>query len=121
MHEASRGFLRSLQTIQSSIIVPTTIVLETANVLIRNRYTHVASVLEYLMTLEIVPFDLAFCQSAFPLLDRVRLKTYDAVVVVTAYIFQTTLISWDKQLLKEATHIVPAMTPSEYLAHRSHF
>ena len=70
--------------------------------------------------LQIIPIDLEFIRVIYPLFKKTTLKTSDALLVAVAALHETTLISWDKQLLKEAMHVVPAMTPTEYLEHQNH-
>lgn len=50
-----------------------------------------------------------------------KLKTSDAIVALTALIYNTTLISWDKKLNEVAKKYIPAYSPSEFLRkHRFH-
>lgn len=61
--------------------------------------------------------DINFVEKIFDSMPKFSLKTPDAVIVSTAILYQSILISWDKKLLSEAkTQRIPGFTPTEYIA-----
>lgn len=120
LHEPSLAFFNTINQAEISIVVPATVPLEVVNAVIRYGRTEIQEVVRQFLIVDIMPIDRAMIEKVPQVFHQVRLKTADALVVFTASAYETTLISWDKQLLKEAAHIVPAMTPSQYLAHHNH-
>ena len=117
-HSASRHFFGVLERgeKQTVLVEPSTIILEIANVLTRSGRVREASLLlNYFTSVEIVPVDNEFITHAIPLLRRVNLKTADAIIAISAHLWDATLVSWDKKLLQEAKRITRAFTPEEYL------
>lgn len=117
-HAASRQFFTLLRENEKLpyLVVPATIVLEVANILTKfGRHREARSLPSYFPTLQVVPVDDSFIRQAMPVFARVHLKTADAIVVATAFLWKAHLVSWDRQLLREAKHLIPALTPPEYL------
>ena len=117
-HADSKRFFEMLHKGERdhTLIEPATVVLEIENVLIRlDHAREAASLHEYFSSVEIVPIDEEFIGRASPLLQKVRLKTADAIVAITAHLWEAVLISWDKKLIREGRRIVSAYTPKEYM------
>ena len=98
------------------LVIPATIVLEVANVLISLGHPKEAMVVyKYFPTLNIVAIDDDFVKRAIPLLEKVRLKTADAIIAVSAALGGAMVVSWDKKLLKETGKLTEVATPEVFL------
>jgi predicted nucleic acid-binding protein len=47
------------------------------------------------------------------LLEKVSLKTADLLLVAWAKLYEVELVSWDRQLVREANKVVRAYTPKD--------
>lgn len=65
---------------------------------------------------EVVEFDAVVQKTSEHLMEKVVLKTSDLTLVAMAYLMDAEIISWDKQLLKEASKVVSAITPTAFLS-----
>jgi len=65
--------------------------------------------------LKILNLEASFLAYFFTYHQHFNLKTSDAIVVLTAHREKCPLISWDKQMLKQASKGVAIYTPEEYL------
>lgn len=113
----SLDFFRLLAAHPASIHEPITVLLEVANVLTKTSGKNLSSVLDSFLQFHILPLDESLIRDALFIFSRVHLKTADAIVVWCASVSESTLITWDKSLLRAARNLVPAFTPREYLAH----
>lgn len=117
-HRASREFFKTLRRAEERplFIVPATVVLEMANVLTKfGKHRQAASMAERFPILQTVAIDDTFITQAIPVLQKVRLKTADATVAISAFLHNATLVSWDRQLLREARRIVSTALPDQYI------
>lgn len=113
-HKDSIDFFRLLTTQHASITEPITVVLEVANVLTKAGRKTLSSVIDSFLQFHILPLDESLIRDTLFVFSKVRLKTTDAIVVWCASASESTLITWDKALLREAKNLVPAFTPREY-------
>ncbi len=114
-HKESRAFFRALGEI-GSVVIPAMVPFEVCNALVRYKVEFDSTtILINFSQLQLVDVDLELISHTIPILSKFYLKASDALLVAVAALHKTTLISWDKQLLKEAARVVPAMTPTEYL------
>lgn len=117
--EVSRKFFERLRIDTLHIappIMPTIVVLEIANVLIRHSRPHdLHASFQALSAAFLVSIDREFILQSLPFLRQVRLKTADAVLAACAAIHGATLITWDAQLLREARKVTSAATPKDIL------
>ena len=66
-----------------------------------------------------VPIEAAFF-SRFTAHHRLfDLKTSDTIIAVNAYHEKTTLITWDKKLIKECKNKIRVLTPKQFLTQRN--
>lgn len=109
------GYLKERE-VEISLVIPATVILEITNVLVKLGHPAEAGYLpRRFPTLETIAIDDEFAARAVPVLERVRLKTADAIIAIAAFLEKATLISWDKKLLAEAGKIVPSATPAGHL------
>lgn len=117
----SQAFFRALRGgAYAGVVVPTTVVLEVGNILMqKGRLARsapmLASVQAHFEEFEIVPVDDEFVSAALLLFPRLALRTADAIVAVTASLYDAALVSWDARLLRGARVLVSALTPAEFL------
>lgn len=118
--EVSRRFFAHLATRSVSVVVPTTVVLEVGNALIRKGLLArsapvLASLHARFEEFEIASVDEEFVAHALLLFPRLSLRTADAIVAVTAGLNDAALVSWDRRLLRGARVLVSTLTPAEFL------
>ncbi|GEM_PF-1492161 len=102
------------------IIFPRLVLLETANVLFRKtgdfeQATIFHEMIKNSTKNEIIEFDYHIQFVAESLFSKLCLKTSDLIIAASAFVTNSQLISWDKQLLKECSPFIEAYTPDEFL------
>ncbi|MEK7648549.1 MAG: PIN domain-containing protein [Patescibacteria group bacterium] len=113
-HQTSLAFFSHIHQHPYITTLPMIVVLEIANILSKyNKDPRPA--IESLMALTILPHDQSTIEEAITIFKRLHLKTSDALVVWCAYVSESTLISWDKQLIRQAQKLIEASTPSDFL------
>ena len=120
LHSESLRFFNAINQEESSIVVPVTIVFETFNNLIQRGWTDTSLMRAQFESMDVISLDRFDITRALPIFRQVKLKTADAIVVFVSKEYRAILVSWDKQLIKEATRVVSAMTPTEYLEYEDH-
>ena len=117
--EHSRQLFAKAAASEWEIILPTIVVCEVANVLIRqDREMRVFDIISYLEPFAWIDLDMDEVLSSVKIFSRFQLKTSDAIVATIALRYRSTLLTWDEQLLKESAKHMPAYTPSDFLARR---
>ena len=112
----SRAFFTALTASEDvTITEPITVLFEVANILTRAGERNISPILDSFLQFHILPLDEAMIREILFISSKVRLKTADALVVWAAYASESTLITWDKTLLREARHLVPAFTPPDFI------
>jgi len=120
----SDAFLRRIRQFGLQLHCPTLILPETTSGIIRPTGDAVAAQLT-IMSVEtfpgivFVPLTEQRAQTVVRIVLTRRLRGADAVYVATAQEFETTLVTWDKEMLTRgllAFPIVPTMTPTDWLA-----
>ena len=114
-HNASLEFFDALKKSEVTISEPITVLLEVANILIKNGVRDPSRALQSLLQFHILPLDRSMLVDAQFVFQKCRLKTADATVVWCASVSESTLISWDGKLLREAKKLVRAQKPTEYI------
>lgn len=99
-------------------MVPELVVYEVTNVLTKlglskkiNDYLSVFAEAE----IHIVHFSSELFDAFTHLASHIKLKTADLIVCSTAYLTKSCLISWDKKFLSQASQLVNAQSPSDWL------
>lgn len=114
-YDESRNFFEQIKRQEVVIIEPITVVLEICNILVKNDVRGVQAVLDRLLEFHILELDTRILQDAHFVFQKCQLKTADAVVVWCASVSESTLISWDARLLREAKKLTIAQRPSDYI------
>lgn|GEM_PF-3638665 len=111
---ASQEYFRRVEreSAEVRVFIPATVVLEVVNVLLKvDQRSAAEEFLQQLPSLEVVAIDDRFIEEATKLLPRLRLKTADAIVALTAALNDAMLVTWDQQLLRQSKNITAAATP----------
>ena len=116
-HTTSLAFFSYVEKESASTTLPMIVVLEIANILQKNGKDP-RDALASLMGFTILSHDLGSIEESVTVFKRLHLKTSDALVVWCAYVSESTLISWDKQLIRQAQKLVEATTPTDFLKGR---
>ncbi len=96
-------------------IIPILVVIETITILGKQGNKQIEEILDYLLSMKTVNIDPEFLAKTKQwLIGRTSLKTSDLLIAVTAKLHSCTLITWDKQLLKNAHKICPTLTPTQF-------
>ncbi len=122
-HEESRAFLEKVVKDSTLIVVPVLTIFEILQTFYRNTndLKLVNHVYRQLIDLNISKFlQISSLEADFLTHFSVNhqkfpLKTSDAVLALTAQRESCPLVSWDKQMLKVASKMIEAYTPSEWL------
>ncbi len=114
-HKDSKAFFTSLLSTDMVVFEPMIVPLEVANILSKIGDKHIAEVLDSFSQFHILSIDEEMFQEALFIFGKLRLKTADAIIVWCAYVSESTLITWDRALLREAGKLVPAFTPRDYV------
>lgn len=123
-HAVTKRFFLQLEKAlpEAHFFMPSLVLFEVANYFCREGNPNMKktyerferAVLEDLQfTIDILDFEFLFAFRRF--IPKVRLKTSDAAIACSATIHNATLVSWDKQLLKNAKSHVATATPRELL------
>ena len=115
-HQQTRHLIEFLKDQSPRVIVPLTIILEVVHILQKKAKgkTSIPLLLEYFGQFQIVNLDTDFISLFIQHHTLFSLKTADTIVAITAFAFQTTLVSWDDQLIKQAKSHIRAVTPLAY-------
>lgn len=116
----SRAFFDILISSHNATITePITVLFEVANILTRVGEKNISPILDSFLQFHLLPLDEAIIREMVFISSKVQLKTADTIVVWAAYVSESTLITWDKALLREARHLVPAFTPPDCIKNLS--
>ncbi|OGD84483.1 hypothetical protein A2696_01340 [Candidatus Curtissbacteria bacterium RIFCSPHIGHO2_01_FULL_41_13] len=116
-HKVSVKFIERLsQKSDVVIVVPIIVFLETANILNKKPSKFNSRlILDIFNRYETVNLTFGDANLIIGVFQIINLKTSDAIVVSVAKLTDTTLITWDQKLQKEARKIVETFTPQEFL------
>ncbi len=122
LHQTSLRFFTFLRSSlrPSSLLLPRIVMLEVVNSLYKKtgRFDEIQAFLHITdgdEQTQIFEFDQALQRSAYILLPKLRLKTLDFIVALSAISSRSTLISWDTALVKNCLPFIEAYTPGEFL------
>jgi predicted nucleic acid-binding protein len=115
-HQHSLAFFNTLNNTPVKIAVPDLAIFELSNVLTRiglncRPYLDIFDD-EWI---ELVPLSEELHTLFVKLASKAALKTSDLIFCATAKLTHSTLISWDRRLLREASKVVNALTPLDYV------
>ena len=113
-HKDSKIFFTSLLSADSIVFEPMTVFLEVGNILTKNGEKDLSKVFDSFSQFQILPIDEGMLQEALFIFGKIRLKTADAIIVWCAYVSESTIITWDRTLLRKAVKLVPPFPPREY-------
>lgn len=122
-HEFSRNFLSELKKKKQQIILPILAVFEVLHAYFRlckdqeKTDKLYQALIDWNLTgfLRIANLEASFLVYFTANHHLFPIKTADCVMALTAHRLQSPLISWDKQLLKNAKKNIQAMTPEKFL------
>lgn len=121
-HRHSRAFFDYLQrsSLEYRVILPRMVPLEVGNVLLRrgiftDEFDDYREFQDYFEQYHLLDLDKASARQLLPFFVSLSLRTSDAIIAATAALHQAKLISWDAQLNAQASNLVEAITPKEFL------
>jgi|GEM_PF-928035 len=114
-HKESAYFFQELQSREILIVEPIIVLLEILNVLTKTGKKDLSVVLRAFAGYHTLPVDQYMIEEAIFTFGKCHLKTSDNLVVWCASVSESTLISWDARLLREAGKLVVAKKPTEYM------
>lgn len=118
-HKESAQFFSKLIPQRSLIVVPALVVCEVLHVLRKfgslkdDKLMEVNKAFLDTNRFKLIPIDTIFIERFVKTPFKSGIKTSDAIILVTAIFHKTTLVSWDRQLLKNCKGLVAASTPEE--------
>jgi len=115
LHKDSRKFFTLLTSQSVTIVEPVTVLFEVANILTKAGKKDGSPLLDSFSRFHILSLDDSITKEMVFVFSKVRLTTADAIIVWSTYVSESTLVTWDRVLLREAQKLVPALTPREYL------
>lgn len=108
-------FLSAIAGKEISVVIPSLVVAEVLNVLIRNAIFQPEIILGSFLKYTIVNLDENFIHLGLDYWRQISLKASDAIIALTSAIYNTVLVSWDEKLVAEAGKITKAITPAEFM------
>lgn len=114
-HEESKKFFHHLQSRELLVIEPIIVLLEVLNVLTKAGVKDCSPILESFRAFHTMPLNDSMVSEAHFVFQKCQLKTSDAIIVWCASASESTLVSWDAQLVREAKKLTVAQRPSDYL------
>jgi len=117
----SRNFLRKAQSLE--VYCPTLALAECVAAIARQTgdpslAEELAVMIEDFPCINLIPLDLALARKAAQIAITHKLRGADAVYVAVAEAFDTTLISWDQEMLSRSASAVTTMTPESWIGAR---
>lgn len=122
-YAASRGFLQQVRMEAVTVFCPTLVLPECAAAIARPT-DDVALVRELIALIEgfpglhLVALELPLAHRAAQIAMTYHLRGADSVYVAVAETFNATLITWDAEMLRRSSAIVPTLTPTEWAERR---
>lgn len=112
----SSVFFAKAQRTGATIAIPTLAICETLLILSKQHHPKLFHIYQRLLGFYLISLDDTLIESFVNTLPAITtpLKSSDMVITVTAKIFRATLVTWDRQLLKQS--IVAALTPVQWVA-----
>ena len=118
---ASQAFLNHLRQERAVVVCPALALTETvAAIALTSRDT--ASALEAGITLDalaglsFIPLDSVLAREAAAIAAAHFIRGADAVYIAVALRHNTSLITWDNEMLQRGAAVVPTLTPADWLA-----
>ena len=121
MHNAaSVEFLEELRTHPRPLYCPTLVLTESVAAI--GRATGDAAlvqigfdIVQTIPDIRLIPLDLDLARRAADLAASQRLRGADAVYLAVAQLNNSTLITWDAEMLQRGPAVLPTLTPSDWL------
>jgi predicted nucleic acid-binding protein len=76
------------------------------------------ALIESIPGLQLVSLDALLAHRAAQIAASHRLRGADSIYVAVAETYSATLITWDAEMLTRASAVVPAVTPTDWIAQR---
>lgn len=113
----SREFFESIKKKQIEIIIPITIVLEVDNITQRFSLSQKEILHEKFLeeAIKLISIDNEFLERYWIHAGKFDLKTADLIVALVSFYENSTLVSWDKKLIKGTKNFCRSKTPREFL------
>lgn len=101
-------------------ILPMIVPIEVANILLQTgelflHFEGFEAFYKHFKQYVLLDINLPFMRKLLPQLNYFKLRTNDAIVSATALLYDASIISWDKQLVRAASPFMPAFTPDEFI------
>jgi predicted nucleic acid-binding protein len=116
-HDRSQAFLENMAHAHTEVIVPAIVLTEVLSVIRKHKNSTPTELLDLKHNLlaperfYLLPLDEALIEQILLFPGRSTLKTNDFLIVATAWATRSLLITWDKQMLKQALPVTAAKFP----------
>ena len=119
-HAASLEFLRQIEEQTGNLFCPTLVLAECSAAIARQTDRPIlaertVALVERFPNLLLVPLDIPLARRAAQSAMTYRLRGADSIYVAVAEAFNTTLITWDAEMLQRSPAVVAALTPTEWM------
>ena len=116
-HKQSLGFFEKLLKRKSvDIVLPILVFLEIINVLHKKTSKFDEKrLLQAFNDYEKIDLGFDSAKEIIAIFKKVKLKTSDAIILASAVLYDTTLITWDERFKKEAEKFVVVQNPTTFL------
>jgi predicted nucleic acid-binding protein len=121
-HATSRALLAAIENVADPIVVPTLLIVEVASAAARIHRdplegVRYASAISALPHVTLISLSATLARNAAEVAANLLVRGSDAVYLMVAEMYGTTLISLDKEQLSRGSRIAACQTPQQALAH----
>ncbi|OGQ04286.1 MAG: hypothetical protein A2W61_02905 [Deltaproteobacteria bacterium RIFCSPLOWO2_01_44_7] len=119
-HKPSKEFFHQINKKKVDVVLPILVPLEVANILCRQGLpiTKVQQIFESFYSTpktRILALDWALGKAFIEEIGKFNLKTADWLIAATCFYLESTLITWDKQLLENTKVLLKSKMPTEWM------
>lgn len=116
LHDHTKKFINFITSPDINFLVPIIVFLEVGNVLQKTspKFKN-EDLIRFFEDHTIVNLDLELAKQLLVFFKDFRLKTSDAIIAACAKLTESTLVTWDEKLLKEAKKLANVQTPTALL------
>ena len=113
----SKLFFTTIFEQKEELVIPTLVIAEILTILSQQNHTNLKLIYNTFNDFNIIDISSNFLEKFVDLLIKKHpsMKTSDLVIAATAKFNDSTLITWDRKILKPAKLICPTFTPKQYI------
>ena len=119
-YSTSRSFLTQVRQQDVATFCPVLILPEVGAAIARRTdnpslATNLTALIEHFPGLQLIPLTLLTIKTATQIAITHKLRGADAVYAAVAFHFETTLVTWDQEMLERSASVVRSVTPQVWL------